>query len=66
MQTQLVGRVKLVTFGAAEYVWHSSGATSHADPDGPPKRCEVEWKPGQKVTLPKASITVVTGKIVGK
>jgi len=56
----------MVTFGAAEYVWHSSGATSHADPDGPPKRSEVKWKSGQKVLLPKASITVLTGKVGGE
>jgi hypothetical protein len=54
-----------VTFGAAEYVWHSSGATSHADPDGPAKRSSVEWKDGQKVLLPKASVTVLTGKVSG-
>jgi hypothetical protein len=61
--TQLTGPVKIVTFGAAEYVWHWSGATSHADPDGPPKRSEIEWKNGQRVLLPKASITVLTGKV---
>ncbi len=60
---QFGGAVKVVTFGAAEYVWHWSGATSHADPDGPPKRSEIEWKSGQKVLLPKASITVLTGKV---
>jgi len=60
------GRAKVVSFGAAEYVWHSDGAASHADPDGPAKRSEVEWKKGQKVTLPKASITVVTGKLGGE
>jgi hypothetical protein len=59
------GSVKLVTFGAAEYVWHSSGATSHADPDGPAKRSNVDWKEGQKVLLPKASVTVLTGKVGG-
>ncbi|HXR39763.1 MAG TPA: discoidin domain-containing protein [Terracidiphilus sp.] len=64
--TQFTGRVKVVTFGAAEYVWHSSGATSHADPDGPPKRSEMEWTKGQKVLLPKASITVLTGRLGGK
>jgi hypothetical protein len=64
-QAQFSGRVKMVTFGAAEYVWHSSGATSHADPDGPPKRGEIEWKNGQTVLLPKASITVLTGKVAG-
>ena len=59
------GPVKTVTFGAAEYVWHSSGPTSHADPDGPAKRSIVESKAGQKVMLPKASVTVLTGTVLG-
>jgi len=59
------GAVKLVTFGAAEYVWHPAGPTSHADPDGPPKRSNVDWKEGQKVLLPKASVTVLNGKVGG-
>ena len=59
------GPVQRVTFGAAEYVWHSSGATSHADPDGPAKRSTLDWKQGQKVTLPKASVTVLIGKVSG-
>jgi hypothetical protein len=63
---QFTGAVKMVTFGAAEYVWHSSGAASHADPDGPPKRSEFEWKAGQKVVLPKASITVLSGKVAAE
>ena len=63
---QFSGPVKMVTFGAAEYVWHSSGATSHADPDGPPKRSVVDLKSGQTVLLPKASVSVLTGKVSGK
>jgi hypothetical protein len=63
---QFTGSVKVATFGAAEYVWHSSGRTSHADPDGPAKHSEVEWKPGQKMLLPKASMTVLTGKVMGQ
>lgn len=59
------GQVKMVTFGAAEYVWHSSGPTSHAEPDGPAKRSDVNWKAGEKVLLPKASVTVLTGKADG-
>jgi F5/8 type C domain/Glycosyl hydrolases family 39 len=59
------GPVKIVTFGAAEYMWHSSGPTSHADPDGPPKRESVDWKEGQRVLLPKASVTVLTGTVGG-
>jgi hypothetical protein len=65
-QARFTGAVKMVTFGAAEYKWYSSGATSHADPDGPPKRSVVEWKEGQKVLLPKASMTVLTGKVDGE
>lgn len=60
------GLVSTVTFGAAEYVWHSSGETSHADPDGPASRGSIVWKEGQKVLLPRASVTVVTGKVHGK
>lgn len=59
------GPLKMVTFGAAEYVWHSSGAKSHADPDGPARRSSLEWKDTQKVLLPKASVTVLTGKVTG-
>lgn len=59
------GQVKVVTFGAAQYVWHSSGPTSHADPDGPAKRSTVTWNTGQKMLLPKASVTVFTGKVQG-
>jgi hypothetical protein len=63
---RFLGQVKTVTFGPSEYVWHSSGATSHADPDGPPTRNVVDWKQGQEVLLPKASMTVLTGKIGGR
>lgn len=65
MAARFAGLVKVVTFGAAEYVWHSLGPTSHADPDGPAKRSTVELKEGQKMLLPKASVTVLTGKVGG-
>jgi hypothetical protein len=63
---QFAGPVTMVTFGAAEYVWRPSGATSHADPAGPAKRAKVEWKDRQKVTLPNASVMVLTGRVSGK
>lgn len=56
------GKIDRVTFGAAEYVWHSNGAKSYADPDGPPTRTTIDAKPGGKFTLPKASVTVLTGR----
>jgi hypothetical protein len=59
------GSLELATFGAAQYVWHSEGAKSYADPDGPPQRSSLEWKDGGKITLPKASIVVITGKVAG-
>jgi hypothetical protein len=64
-QARFEGTVKKVTFGAAEYIWHPEGAQSHADPDGPPKRESLEWKDEQTVQLPKASVTVLTGRVIG-
>ncbi len=61
---QFADKVKMVTFGAAEYVWHPSGPTSHADPDGPAKREYLPINSEQTVALPKASITVLTGKLM--
>lgn len=57
------GNVKIVTFGAAQYAWHFSGNTSHADPDGPPVRSELQWKEHESIHLPKASITVLSGHV---
>jgi hypothetical protein len=59
------GKVNKATFGAAEYVWHPAGSASHADPDGPVKRDTIEWKDGQRILLPKASVTVLTGRVNG-
>jgi hypothetical protein len=58
-----IGSAKMSTFGTSEYVWHSAGANSHADPDGPAKVSSVQWTAEQQVTLPKASVTVLTGKV---
>jgi len=55
--------VELVTFGAEQYVWHPSGATSHADPDGPAKTTRLILQDGRRVLLPKASVNVLTGKV---
>jgi hypothetical protein len=63
-QTQyFTGPVTMVTFGAEQYVWHPDGAKSHADPDGPPGRKTLNVKSGDPVALPKASVTVLRGKI---
>lgn len=59
----LSGPVTLVTFGAEQYVWHPAGPKSHADPDGPPAKITLNAKNGQVFTLPKASVTVIRGKV---
>jgi F5/8 type C domain/Glycosyl hydrolases family 39 len=57
------GPVTMVTFGAEQYVWHSEGPKSHADPDGPPATKSLNMKGSESFSLPKASVTVLRGKI---
>jgi hypothetical protein len=57
------GTVTRVTFGAEQYVWHSQGPKSHADPDGPAVASTVNANSGGTFMLPRASITVLRGKI---
>ena len=64
-QRTFVGPVTTTTFGSGQYVWKDEGAASHADPDGPPLAITVEGRPGATFTLPKASITVLRGKVAG-
>jgi hypothetical protein len=53
----------MVAFGADQYVWHSEGPKSHADPDGPPLVKLLHTGGGESFSLPKASVTVLRGKI---
>jgi sugar lactone lactonase YvrE len=55
--------VTLVTFGSEQYVWVNDGPNSHADPDNPPVAAAIKAEPGTVFTLPKASITVLRGKV---
>lgn len=57
------GPVRVVTFGSEQYVWHDDGPRSHADPDAPPVGKYVTAGSATSFTLPKASITVLRGKI---
>ncbi|MGA2374834.1 MAG: discoidin domain-containing protein [Candidatus Sulfotelmatobacter sp.] len=59
------GPVALVTFGSEQYVWINDGPESHADPDHPPVATTVAAGPQTEFTLPKASITVLRGKVAG-
>jgi hypothetical protein len=57
------GPVTLVTFGSEQYVWINDGPNSHADPDHPPVASVITANPQTAFTLPKASITVLRGKV---
>jgi hypothetical protein len=57
------GPVTMTTFGSEQYVWINAGPNSHADPDGPPVSNSVDANAETVFTLPKASVTVLRGKV---
>jgi len=57
------GAVTMITFGSEQYVWHSDGANSHADPENPPATTTLSGSGQTVCTLPRASITVLRGRI---
>ena len=57
------GPVSMVTFGSEQYVWKNDGPNSHADPDGPPVATPLQGSPRATFTLPKASVTVLRGRV---
>jgi hypothetical protein len=57
------GPVSMITFGSEQYVWKNDGPNSHADPDGPPVGSTVQGSPQATFTLPKASVTVLRGRV---
>ena len=60
------GPVNLTTFGSEQYEWHPEANGGKADPDGPAARSTVTAVPDTEFTLPKASVTVLRGKIAAK
>ena len=59
------GTVKVVTFGSEQYRWINDGPNSHPDPDHPPVATTVPAGSQTTFTLPKASVTVLRGKVAG-
>jgi hypothetical protein len=57
------GPVRMVTFGSEQYVWHGADAGAHADPNRPPVESSIEASTQTVFKLPKASVTVLRGKI---
>ena len=62
--TSFAGPVTFVTFGSEQYVWINDGPNSHPDPDHPPVATLLQGPPST-FTLPKASITVLRGRVAG-
>lgn len=59
------GPVAVVSFGSEQYVWIDDGPYSHADPDHAPVANTIAASSQIEFRLPKASITVVRGKVLG-
>ncbi len=57
------GQVDHITFGANQYQWRPNGREGHADPDGPQVKSTVKGGVDAVYSLPKASITIVRGKL---
>jgi len=57
------GLVDFITFGSEQYQWHPSFEDGKADPDGPPARRSLKASSDTVFELPKASVTVIRGKI---
>ena len=64
-ESSFSGATRFVTFGSEQYVWVNDGPNSHADPDHPPVASTIEAEKQTIFTLPKASITVLRGKVAG-
>lgn len=58
------GPIALVTFGSEQYMWKSEGPNGHPEPDLPPVRRTLPAGTSS-VVLPKASVTVLRGKVAG-
>lgn len=61
----LEGPVTMLTFGKAQYQWHSARKEGYADPDDPPVRSALTGEAQTLYALPAASITIVRGKLNG-
>ena len=56
------GPITTTTFGSEQYLWKFEGANSHPDPNQPPVSGTLPAGT-ETITLPKASVTVLRGKL---
>ena len=61
-ETGFSGPISLVTFGSEQYMWTSDGPSGHPAPNDPPV-CKTLSAGTKSVVLPKASVTVLRGKV---
>lgn len=59
------GPITTVSFGSEQYAWIDDGPYSRADPDHAPIAASINADSQTTYTLPKASITVLRGKVPG-
>ncbi len=64
-QKYFSGPVSMVTFGSEQYQWHSNIGSGRAEPDGPAKKLSAMGEADAVYTLPKASVTVIRGRLSG-
>jgi hypothetical protein len=57
------GPVDFISFGKAQYEWHSARRNGYADPDNPPVRSSINATNETVYTLPAASVTVLRGHL---
>jgi hypothetical protein len=53
----------MITFGKAQYEWHSAMKNGYADPDDPPLSRAIHADANTVYELPAASITVLRGNL---
>jgi F5/8 type C domain len=57
------GAVTVLTFGKAQYQWHSARRDGYADPDGPTVKSSISGSADTRYTLPPASLSIVRGQV---
>ncbi len=68
-EKHFAGPVSIITFGSEQYKWHSDSDNPMggvANPDGPPARSTIAAASDTVFHLPKASVTVIRGKIAAR
>jgi hypothetical protein len=57
------GDVTMLTFGKAQYQWHSARRDGYADPDGPAIKSTIRGGNEVVYTLPPASLNILRGQV---